>query len=101
MTLSPEHGKRKTPAQHKKLGSLLAQAVPVGEALREAGWSDRQASKGWAAVPDRVMTQLPERAQKLMRLGETDKESRKKLVRGRLLENTIRGQDGGATSAKI
>jgi len=34
-------------------------------------------------------------------LGKTDKETRKYLVRGRLLENTIAGKDGGAMSAKI
>ncbi len=71
----PTHGKRKTPKQHAKLASLLAQDVPVGEALREAGWSDRQSAKGWSAVPDLVIAQLPKKAQKLITLGKTDKGS--------------------------
>jgi hypothetical protein len=96
-----QRGKRKTPAQHKKLASLLAQEVPVGEALREAGWSDRQSMKGWDAVPDAVLAKLPKKARKLIALGKTDKETRKHLVRGRLVANTIQGKDGGAMSAKI
>ena len=102
MANEPQHGKRKTPQQHKKLASLLAQDVPVGEALREAGWSERQSMKGWQAVPDKVLAQLPKKAQRLVALGKSaDKETRKHIVRGRLLENAIRGKDGGAMSAKI
>ena len=101
MADEPQHGKPKTPKQHKKLGQLLAQDVPVGEALREAGYSERQAMKGWAAVPDKVFVTLPKKAQRLMALGKTDKESRKNLVRGRLVENVLKGKDGGAMSAKI
>jgi hypothetical protein len=97
----PQRGKRKTHAQHKKLASLLAQDVPVGEALRESGWSARQAMKGWSAVPDQVVIKLPKKAQRLMALGKTDKESRKNLVRGRLVDNVVKGKDGGAMSAKI
>ena len=98
----PQHGKRKTPQQHKKLASLLAQEVPVGEALREAGWSERQSMKGWQAVPDRVVAQLPKKAKQLVALGKnTDKDTRKHIIRGRLLQNAIQGKDGGAMSAKI
>ena len=101
MTNEPTRGKRKTPQQHAKLASLLAQDVPVGEALRTAGWSDRQSAKGWEAVPDMVLAKLPAKAKKLVALGKTDKETRRNLVRGRLLSNTIAGKDGGAMSAKI
>jgi hypothetical protein len=96
-----ERSKRKTPKQHAKLASLLAQEVPVGEALRDAGWSPKQAAKGWESVPDLVIAKLPKKAQKLITLGKTDKEARKNLVRGRLVSNTISGKDGGAMSAKI
>jgi hypothetical protein len=101
MSDEPKRGRPKTPAQHRKLASLLAQDVPVGEALREAGWSARQSTKGWDAVPDKVMIKLPKKAQRLMALGKTDKESRKNLVRGRLVDNIVKGKDGGAMSAKI
>jgi hypothetical protein len=101
MTSEPTHGKRKTPQQRAKLASLLAQDVPVGEALRTAGWSEKQAAKGWEAVPELVLARLPAKAKKLVALGKTDKETRRNLVRGRLLSNTITGKDGGAMSAKI
>jgi len=97
----PQHGKRKTTAQRAKLAQLLSNDTPVGEALVAAGWSPTQASKGWQAVPDAVLVKLPKKAQKLIALGQTNKETRKHLVRGRLLENTISGKDGGAMSAKI
>jgi len=85
MTDAPQRGKRKTPAQHKKLASLLAQEVPVGEALRQAGWSERQSMKGWEAVPDTVLAQLPKKTKQLVALGKnTDKDTRKHLIRGRL-----------------
>jgi hypothetical protein len=101
MSDEPKRGRPKTPAQHKKLASLLAQDIPVGEALRSAGWSARQSAKGWDAVPDKVMVKLPKKAKHLMALGKTDKESRKNLVRGRLVDNIVKGKDGGAMSAKI
>jgi hypothetical protein len=102
MANTPERGKRKTPQQHAKLASLLAQDVPVGEALRTAGWSDRQSAKGWEAVPDAVFTKLPKKMQRLVSLGKnTDKDTRKHIIRGRLLDNAIQGRDGGAQSAKI
>jgi hypothetical protein len=100
--MTNERGKRKTPQQHKKLASLLAEGAPVGEALREAGWSERQSAKGWEAVPNAVLAQLPKKAQRLASLGKnTDKDMRKHIIRGRLLENAIKGKDGGALSAKI
>jgi len=101
MTTEPTRGKRKTPHQHAQLARLLAEEVPVGEALRTAGWSPTQAAKGWEAVPDLVLAKLPAKAKKLVALGKTDKETRRHLVRGRLLSNTISGKDGGAMSAKI
>src|SRR5437660_857389 len=102
MVNEPQRGKRKTPQQHKKLASLLAQDVPVGEALREAGWSERQSQKGWDAVPALVFKQLPKKAQRLVMLGKNlDADTQRHMVRGRLAQNTISGKDGGAMSAKI
>jgi hypothetical protein len=101
MADKPEHGKRKTPRQHKKLGKLLAENVPVGQALVEAGWSELQAKKGWGAVPDRVIATLPPKMQRLVNLGKTDKETRRHLIRGRLVDNIQKGKDGGSMSCKI
>ena len=36
-----------------------------------------------------------------MNLGSVDPQVRRKLVRGRLVDNVIKGKDGGAMSAKI
>jgi hypothetical protein len=101
MADTPERGKRKSKAQHAKLAQLLANDTPVGEALVSAGWSPTQAAKGWEAVPDTVLIRLPKKAQKLIAMGKADKETRRNLVRGRLVSNTITGKDGGAMSAKI
>jgi hypothetical protein len=90
----------KTEAQRKKLGALLGEGVPVTKALLQAGWSEAQAAKGWAKVPNAVISTLPKTAQRLAALGRTDKETRKDLIRGRLLDNTLKGKDGGAQSAK-
>lgn len=98
---SPTRGKRKSAAQHAQLARLLAQDTPVGEALRAAGWSERQSAKGWEAVPDAVLVKLPAKAKRLIALGKSDKDTRRNLVRGRLVSNTITGKDGGAQSAKI
>lgn len=97
----PEHGKRKSQAQHKKLARLLAEDVPVCTALARAGWSETQAKKGWDAVPDRVIATLPKKMQRLVNLGQTDRETRKHLIRGRLVDNIQKGKDGGSMSAKI
>lgn len=101
MTDAPTHGKRKTPAQRAKLAQLLANDTPVGDALVSAGWSPTQAAKGWNAVPDVVLAKLPKKAHKLIAMGKADKDTRRNLVRGRLVSNTIAGKDGGAMSAKI
>jgi hypothetical protein len=98
---APQRGKRKSPEQYRKLARSLAQGTPVGRALLEAGYSHRQSLQGYEAVPAAVLSQLPSKAKKLVALGKTDKETRKHLVRGRLIANTVRGKDGGAMSAKI
>lgn len=101
MNAEPTHGKRKSPQQRAKLARLLTQDVPVGEALVAAGWSPTQALKGWDAVPDAVFTKLPAKAKKLIALGKADRETRRNLVLGRLVSNTISGRDAGSMSAKI
>jgi hypothetical protein len=93
---------RKTKAQHQKLANLLGKGVPVSKAMVQAGWSENQAAKGWSKVPQAVLTALPKSAQRLVALGrDTDKETRRHIVRGRLLDNSLKGKDGGSMSAKI
>jgi hypothetical protein len=100
--MAAERGKPKTKAQHKKLAELLSQGdIPVSQALLAAGYTETQAKKGMAAVPDAVLKMLPKKAKRLMNLGKADKQSRTDLIRGRLMDNVLTGKDGGAMSAKI
>ena len=95
---------RKTEAQHKKLAGLLAGPVSkkemtIQEALLDSGYSELQAKKGLAAVPDTVLRMLPRNAKRIIKLGSIDPDTQQKIVRGRLVENTLKGKDGGAISA--
>jgi hypothetical protein len=70
------------------------------------GWSgDHQRTffpcSGTAAVPDCVWRNLGRNSKKLIALGEVDPKKQEEIVRGRLMDNTIRGKDGGSMSAKI
>ncbi len=93
---------RKTKQQHEKLAKLLDAGTPVCAALEQAGWSKNQAAKGTSKVPLAVYGMLSKKAKRLIKLGqETNREDRRDLVFGRLIENTAKGSDKGALSAKI
>jgi hypothetical protein len=87
--------------QYPEMAKKLAKGLRPRDVLLDAGYSETQASKGWAAVPDGVKLLLPAKGKRLMNLGSVDPQVRRKLVRGRLVENIIKGKDGGAMSAKI
>jgi hypothetical protein len=87
--------------QYPEMAKKLAKGLRPRDVLIEAGYSETQASKGWAAVPDGVKLLLPAKGKRLMNLGSVDPQTRRKLVRGRLVDNVIKGKDGGAMSAKI
>jgi hypothetical protein len=87
--------------QYPEMAKKLAKGIRPRDVLLEAGYSETQASKGWAAVPNGVKVLLPAKAKRLMNLGSVDPQMRRKLVRGRLVENIIKGKDGGSMSAKI
>jgi hypothetical protein len=94
----------KTPKQKKKLAKLLSDGAPVGEALRQAGWSELQSKKGYAAVPADVLAMLPKKARALMDKGKAlkaDKSAMEDLILGRLGENIANGKDAGTQSAKV
>jgi hypothetical protein len=98
----PQAGKRKSGSQHAKLAKLLEAGTPVCSALEQAGWSATQAAKGISKVPLAVFDRLSKKAQRLIKLGrDTGKDARRNLVLGRLIENTAKGTDKGALSAKI
>jgi hypothetical protein len=94
----------KTPKQKKKLAKLLSEGAPVGEALRQAGWSELQSKKGYATVPNDVLALLPKKTKALMDKGralKADKSAMENLILGRLGENIARGRDAGTQSAKV
>jgi hypothetical protein len=92
---------QKTTAQREKLARLLKEGTPVCEALLEAGWSETQARKGRGAIPKAVLRLLTPKVKKLLDLGNIDANVQERLVRGRLVQNTIDGRDSGSMSAKI
>jgi hypothetical protein len=101
MTSEP-NTERKTKAQHQKLADLLGKGVPVTKAMVQAGWSEAQAAKGYAKVPEAVLKLMPKRARTLIALGKTtEPDDMRALVHGRLIENVTKGTDKAAQSAKI
>lgn len=100
--MGKDHRAKKTPAQYNKLANLLAENMPVSEAMVKAGWSKQQAAKGWKKVPQGVIKMLPKSAQRLINLGKTTPaDDMRALVQGRLIDNVTKGSDKGAQSAKI
>jgi len=100
------HGSQaqKTDAQYKKLARLLTDGVAISTAMVQAGWSENQASKGWAAVPDGVIKIMSKnnKGRRLISLGRsTPKEDQEAMITGRLIENITKGTDKAAQSAKI
>jgi hypothetical protein len=87
--------------QYPDMAKKLAKGLRPRDVLLEAGYSETQAAKGWSAVPDGVKLLLPGKGKRLMNLGSVDPQTRRKLVRGRLVDNVIKGKDGGSMSAKI
>jgi hypothetical protein len=72
--------------------------------LRQAGWSELQSKKGYAAVPADVLAMLPKKTKALMDKGRAlkgDKDAMENLILGRLGENIANGKDAGTQSAKV
>jgi hypothetical protein len=83
--------------QQRKAARLLANGVPIKQALVAAGYSEAQARKGVAAIKSRagLCQALVEEAR------HWTPEVRAALIRGRLIWNVIHGVDRGARSAKL
>jgi phage terminase large subunit-like protein len=88
-------------SKYREMATKLAKGERPKDVLLDAGYSETQAAKGWAAVPDTVKNLLPAKGKHLINLGSIDPQAQEKLVRGRLVKNAIEGKDGGAMSAKI
>ncbi len=89
--------------KHYKAADAIAR-MDTGDSLKQAlmsaGYSESTANGGWDAVPNRVMRLLGKKGIRFKTLGEIDAATQEKLVRGRLVYNTIKGSDKGVLSAK-
>lgn len=89
--------------KHYKAAENIAKLGPgesLKSALMNAGYSESTANGGWDAVPNRVIRLLGKKGIRFKSLGEIDAATQEKLVRGRLVYNTIKGSDKGVLSAK-
>lgn len=90
--------------KHYKLAEGLNNMESSGDSLKkvlmDAGYSESTAMRGWEAVPNRALKLLSRKGLRLKALGEIDAATQEKLVRGRLVYNTIKGSDKGVLSAK-
>lgn len=95
---------REARERHEKLATELMHIEEpghtIGQALRDSGYSDHVSRQGWAAVPNKVVRMLAKKGMRLRELGSIDAETQEKLVRGRLVYNTLKGSDKGVLSAK-
>jgi hypothetical protein len=72
----------------------------IRKAMMEAGYCEAQAKQGWAGVPKKVVQLIAKKGARLVEFGSIDAATQEKLVRGRLVYNTIKGSDKGVLSAK-
>lgn len=94
---------RATERQVKLADELMKIELPghsIKKALMDAGYCESQANQGWAGVPKKVVQLIARKGARLVEFGTIDAETQEKLVRGRLVQNVIRGSDKGVLSAK-
>jgi hypothetical protein len=80
----------------------LVRGLPVGTAMREAGFPESSCHNGKKGINRMIRAELGKLGRKYIRLGkDLTPEDQAALVRGRLAENTILGNDRGTLSAKV
>lgn len=89
-----------TDRQRKLADALMQPGAVIKRAMMESGYSEQTSSHGLANVPNRVVKLMAKKGIRLKELGEIDAQTQEKLVRGRLVYNTIKGSDKGVLSAK-
>lgn len=93
---------RKSPEQIQAVAKRLAEGATVKDALLAGGYSENVAKMGRKALSDRVWNQLVVDGKKYGDFAREFKpEERADLVRGKLLENAIRGKDVACNSLKL
>jgi hypothetical protein len=86
--------------RQRKLADALHNGECIKQAMMKSGYTEATASHGMANVPHRVVKLLARKGIRLKELGEIDAATQEKIVRGRLVYNTIKGSDKGVLSAK-
>lgn len=90
-----------TQMQKDAAENLLKPGAVIKHALMDAGYTEASASRGVESIPNRVIRLMAKKGKRFVELGGIDADTQEKLVRGRLVYNTIRGDDRGAMSAKV
>lgn len=98
----------KTPAQHEKAAKGIAAGKPIGQALVEAGWSEKQARKGKAIIEGSrtlqaaIVKEVGQGWEELVTKGaNVTPETLQNAVMGRIATNLIQGTDAGTQTAKL
>lgn len=89
-----------TQRQRKLAEELSKPGATIRDAMISSGYTEVSASRGIANVAERVIKLIAKKGIRLKELGEIDAATQEKLVRGRLVYNTIKGSDKGVLSAK-
>jgi len=84
----------------EKAAEGLARGLSARRALEEAGFPPSTVKNSTRGINKTIWAKFKEKRQYYIELGEITAEEQEKLIRGRLVWNTIVGNDKGTLSAK-
>lgn len=85
----------------KAFAKNLAEGNSIRQSMIQAGYSEKQANKGKAAISKKMLKALSKEGYKMAEFGKQfSLDEIKHTVIGRLMTNAISGKDGGVMSAK-
>jgi hypothetical protein len=92
--------------RHQVLTELLKKNTPVCQAMREAGYTEQRAQRGWRAVPVEVTQMLLDSGARHIRMGKALAENKEKkelehAIVGAMYERMVEGHKDGVPAAKI
>jgi hypothetical protein len=91
----------KTKEHHKIFAKQMVAGNSIKQSMIAAGYSEKQASKGKAAVSNKMLKALAAEGYKMADFGKQfSMDELKNIAIGRLVTNSITGKDGGVMSAK-
>lgn len=90
-----------TPEMARKAAENLSKGMSIRQSLLDAGFPERTARMGKKAINGRIRAEMKTMGRKYIQLGrQLTVEDQEMLVRGRLLENVVLGNDKAVQSAK-